>query len=137
MDKRWSQTIYQTEGYNKTGLDGEAYIEDGLVVKTSSPLNRNPGTNPEQLLSLSLSTCLEATLETIAKEQKLPHTAEVKVTVGLLGGTGNFEFLVHAEVRLPGVEETRAKVLVKEAEHRCCVSKLLLNSGNYTIEYVE
>lgn len=137
MDNRWNKTIYRTEGFNKMGLEGEAYIKDDLTVTTSSPLNKNSGTNPEQLLSLSLSTCLEATLEAIEKERKLPHTAEVRVIVGLIGQKGNFEFLVNAEIRLPGVEKELARAMVKEAEQRCCVSKLLLNSNNYIVSYVE
>ena len=77
QDERWSHPLYTATAINDEGLEGHAYIPGGLKVQTSSPMNDHPGTNPEQLLGLSLSTCLEATLEAVEKEHGLPHTGAV------------------------------------------------------------
>lgn len=61
QDERWNHPLYTTTAINDEGLEGHAYIPGGLKVQTSSPTNDHPGANPEQLLGLSLNTCLEAT----------------------------------------------------------------------------
>ncbi|EHL95704.1 peroxiredoxin, Ohr subfamily [Lentilactobacillus parafarraginis F0439] len=136
MDTRWNDPLYTTTGINSEGLEGHAYVPNGLNVKTSNPLNSHPGTNPEQLLSLSLSTCLEATLEAIEREHHLPHTSEVRVHVAFIGSRASYQFLVHAQIKVAGVDFATAQAMTAEAEHRCPVSKLLANSGNYTVETV-
>lgn len=136
MTSRWQQALYTTEGINSEGLEGHAYVPGGLKVQTSSPLNSHPGTNPEQLLSLSLSTCLEATLEAIEREHQLPHTAAVRVQVAFIGERAHYEFLVNAQIKIDGVDFKTAQELTAEAEKRCCVSQLLAGSQNYTVETV-
>ena len=84
QDERWNNPLYQTEAVNDEGLEGHAYVPGGIKVETSSPMNSHPGTNPEQLLGMSLATCLEATLEAIEKEHGVPHTAEVHVKVAFI-----------------------------------------------------
>lgn len=49
QDERWNHPLYTTEAINDEGLEGHAYVPDGLKVQTSSPMNDHPGTNPEQL----------------------------------------------------------------------------------------
>lgn len=72
QDERWNNPLYQTEAVNDEGLEGHAYVPGGIKVETSSPMNSHPGTNPEQLLGMSLATCLEATLEAIEKSTAFP-----------------------------------------------------------------
>ncbi|GAX00997.1 OsmC family protein [Secundilactobacillus silagei] len=127
---------YETEAINNDGVNGVAYIPNGLAVAVSHPLKDAPGTNPEQLLGLSLSTCLSATLEAIEKENGLPHLAEVHVHVSMVKGTAGLEFLVTARIHIPHISHTLAVDLVQQAERRCPVSKLLSNSDNYTVEVV-
>lgn len=136
MDPRWHNALYTTEGINSEGLEGHAYIPNGLKVQTSSPLNQHPETNPEQLLSLSLSTCLEATLEAIEREHHLPHTSAVRVQVAFIGERAHYEFLVNAQIKISGVDFETATKMTAEAEKRCCVSQLLAGSRNYTVETV-
>lgn len=133
IDERWQKALYVTEAINDEGLEGHTYVPNGLKLKTSSPLNTNPGTNPEQLLGMSLSTCLEATLQAIEKEHGLAHTAAVHVKVAFIGSKAHYEFLVHADVFLPGVDLDLAQAMVAEVERRCPVSQLLGGSENYTI----
>lgn len=128
---------YETKAINRDGLKGVAFVPNGLTVAVSDPLNDEPGANPEQLLGLSLSTCMAATLEAIEKENGLPHLAEVRVHVSMVKGTEGLEFLVTAKIAIPHITHGQAVDFVHQAEKRCPVSKLLSNSGNYTIEVVD
>ncbi|GAX08902.1 MAG TPA: dihydroneopterin aldolase [Lactobacillus sp.] len=128
---------YETEAINNDGVNGVAYIPNGLAVAVSHPLKDAPGTNPEQLLGLSLSTCMSATLEAIEKENGLPHLAEVHVHVSMVKSTDGLDFLVTARIHIPNISHAQAVDFVHQAEHRCPVSKLLSNSANYTIEVVD
>ncbi|WP_283680105.1 OsmC family protein [Lentilactobacillus sp. Marseille-Q4993] len=136
-DERWRRPLYRTEARNDEGLEGHAYVPGGIKVQTSSPLNDHLGTNPEQLLGMSLATCLKATLEFVQDEHKLPRSGQVHVQVAYIGAKANYEFLVNAQIRIPDVDFETAKQLTEETEGRCCVSKLLAGSANYTVETVE
>ncbi|WP_057741718.1 OsmC family protein [Liquorilactobacillus capillatus] len=131
------KVLYETEAINKDGLNGHAFIKDGLKIAISNPRGQAEGTNPEQLLGLSLSTCMNATLQAIEREQGLEHTSEVRVKVLMVKGSKGLEFLVKARIRIPSVELETAKRFVKLAEQNCPVSKLLSSNDNYTIEVVE
>lgn len=128
---------YETEAINNDGVNGVAYIPNGLAVAVSHPLEDKPGTNPEQLLGLSLSTCMSATLEAIEKENGLPHLAEVRVHVSMVKSTDGLDFLVTALIHIPHISHSQAVDFAHQAERRCPVSKLLSNSGKYTIEVVD
>ena len=58
---------YRTQAINSDGGDGRAHVPGGLDVAVASPLGTNveAGTNPEQLLALAWSTCLNATAQVI------------------------------------------------------------------------
>lgn len=136
-DPRWKTALYTTETYNEEGLEGHAFVPEGLNLQTSSPMNDHPGTNPEQLLGMSLSTCLVATMQAVEHEHQLEHHAKVRTKIAYIGERAHYEFLVHAQICVPGVDLTTAAKLVAEVEKRCCVSQLLSGSPNYSIEAVE
>ena len=104
MKKMKKDYLYETIAVNKDGVNGETYInkEDGLSVKVSSPLNNQIGTNPEELLVLSLSTCFNSTIKAILKEKKLVNKSRVEVKVQLkkeLEGMGFlFDVLILAAI---------------------------------------
>lgn len=104
MKKMKKDYLYETIAVNKDGVNGETYInkEDGLSVKVSSPLNNQIGTNPEELLGLSLSTCFNSTIKAILKEKKLVNKSRVEVKVQLkkeLEGMGFlFDVLILAAI---------------------------------------
>ncbi|WP_125573339.1 OsmC family protein [Levilactobacillus huananensis] len=131
-------SLYQTIAANDDGLEGHAYIADGgLDVLTSDPLNDQPGTNPEQLLGLALSTCLNATLAAIEKRDGLPHTSQVHTRVEFARDYRGFQFYVTAQVIIPGVEVSTAQQMVDLAERRCPVAKLLSGNANVQIVLVD
>ncbi|KRM95351.1 redox protein, regulator of disulfide bond formation [Liquorilactobacillus aquaticus DSM 21051] len=131
------KVLYETEAINQDGLNGKAFIENGLKIEVSNPRSDSPGTNPEQLLGLSLSTCMNATLQAIERKQGLEHTSEVRVKVTMVQGPTGLEFIVKARVHIPSVSLKIAESFVRLAERSCPVSKLLSGSKNYTIEAVE
>lgn len=136
-DPRWQTALYTTETYNEEGLEGHAFVSGELRLQTSSPLNDHPGTNPEQLLGMSLCTCLVATMQAVEKEQRVEHHAKVRTKIAYVGERAHYEFLVHAQICVPGVDLETAQQMVAEVEKRCCVSQLLRGSDNYSIEAVE
>ncbi|MFC6164249.1 OsmC family protein [Lactiplantibacillus dongliensis] len=126
-------SLYTTQAINTDGLQGNTYVPGGLTVPVSSPLSAAPGTNPEQLIGLALSTCLNATLELIEKEQRVPHQSTVVTTVKLSRDQQGYQFLVDATVTIPEVDQDTAVAWLKLAEARCPVAKLLAGSANVTI----
>lgn len=137
MDARWKKPLYVTTAINDEGLEGHAYVPEGIKVQISNPMNDHPGTNPEQLLGMSLATCLKATLQAVENEHNVPQSAQVHVNVAFVGERAVFEFLVHVQIRIPGVDFSTAQAFVHEAEGRCPVSKLLSANSTYTVETVE
>ena len=135
-DVRWDKALYTTDTYNIEGLDGRAYAKNGIEVQTSSPLNDNPGTNPEQLLGMSLCTCLVGTMEVILKEHKIDVEPRAHAKISYVRGKGHNEFLVHAQVAVQGQTLSQTRALVSEVENRCCVSQLLRGNDNYSLEAV-
>ena len=125
--------LYTTKAVNQDGLTGQSYVPDGIAVAVSSPLAATPGSNPEQLLGLALSTCLNATLEAIEKEHAQPHQSQVVTTVKMSRDRFGYQFLVDAAVTLPGVEPATAARWLALAERRCPVAKLLGDNANVQI----
>lgn len=126
-------TLYRTQAVNQDGLQGRAYVPDGLSVEIASPLSKTVGTNPEQLLGLALSTCLNATLEAIEKEHDFPHQSQVVTTVEMARDRFGYQFRLDAQVTIPEVDTTTAERWLALAEQRCPVAKLIGASANVRI----
>ena len=104
--------LYETIAVNKDGVNGETYInkEDGLSVKVSSPLNNQIGTNPEELLGLSLSTCFNSTIKAILKEKKLVNKSRVEVKVQLKKELESMGFLFEVLI-LAAIDDLEPEVI--------------------------
>ncbi len=105
------RSLYHTEVINDAGLNGHARVTLGgdLDVLTSSPLQDDPGTNPEQLLGLALATCLNATIEAEEGRRGLEHAAEVKVGVDMGKDTEGYQFFWTARSGFPKSLKQRPK----------------------------
>ncbi|RRK11394.1 OsmC family peroxiredoxin [Lactiplantibacillus garii] len=125
--------LYTTKAINADGLRGRAYVPDGLSVAVSSPLSSAAGTNPEQLLGLALSTCLNATLEAIEREHDQPHQSTVVTTVQMSRDRFGYQFFLDAQVTIPEADQSTASAWLALAEQRCPVAKLLGASVNVKI----
>ena len=130
---------YRTQAINRDGGDGTAGVPDGLTVTVSSPLNpdRDPaGTNPEQLLALAWSTCLNATAQAVVGGRA--RTA-VRVEVELhdaTTGTG-YEFHVDAYLSVEGASADESQRVLDAAHSRCPVSKLLGGAATVAVHAEE
>lgn len=128
--------LYRCEVINKDGIHGRSYVVDGLDVTVSSPLNTRPGTNPEELLGLSFSTCLSATLKQILKEEKIVNRkSKARVYVDLYHETDErgYYFLVTALLSVESFKADEILEIVKKVERRCPVSKLLIGSDGVSV----
>ncbi|AVK64616.1 dihydroneopterin aldolase [Lactobacillus sp. CBA3606] len=125
--------LYTTQAVNADGITGQAYVPAGLAVPVSSPLSATEGTNPEQLVGLALSTCLNATLAAIEAEHHYPHQSTVVTTVQLSRDRFGYQFWVDAQVTIPTVDATTAARWLALAESRCPVAKLLGASATVKI----
>lgn len=133
--------LYETIAVNKDGVNGETYInkEDGLSVKVSSPLNNQIGTNPEELLGLSLSTCFNSTIKAILKEKKLVNKSSVEVKVQLKKELEGMGFLFDVLI-LAAIDDLNPEVIediVHAASLRCPVYKLIKESDTVSVHIID
>lgn len=123
---------YRTQAINSDGGDGRAHVPGGLDVAVASPLGTNveAGTNPEQLLALAWSTCLNATAQVIvAGDRRTSVRVEVELHQSEPGP--GYEFHVDAYLSAEGATHAQAEEILTAAHARCPVSKLL--SGSATV----
>ena len=140
MKKMKKDYLYETIAVNKDGVNGETYInkEDGLSVKVSSPLNNQIGTNPEELLGLSLSTCFNSTIKAILKEKKLVNKSRVEVKVQLKKELEGMGFLFDVLI-LAAIDDLNPEVIediVHAASLRCPVYKLIKESDTVSVHII-
>ncbi|MEV7633099.1 OsmC family protein [Microbacterium sp. NPDC089318] len=118
---------YRTEAINGDGGTGTARVTDGMEVPVASPLAPYPdpdATNPEQLLALAWSTCLNATAQALVQRQR--RTA-VRIEVELHDASDGpgYEFHVDTYLSAEGLSLDETADLLARAHARCPVSKLL------------
>lgn len=141
MKKMKKDYLYETIAVNRDGVNGETYInkEDGLSVKVSSPLNNQIGTNPEELLGLSLSTCFNSTIKAILKEKKLVNKSRVEVKVQLKKELEGMGFLFDVLI-LAAIDDLNPEVIediVHAASLRCPVYKLIKESDTVSVHIID
>lgn len=141
MKKMKKDYLYETIAVNKDGVNGETYInkEDGLSVKVSSPLNNQIGTNPEELLGLSLSTFFNSTIKAILKEKKLVNKSRVEVKVQLKKELEGMGFLFDVLI-LAVIDDLNPEVIediVHAASLRCPVYKLIKESKSVAVHIID
>ncbi len=141
MKKMKKDYLYETIAVNKDGVNGETYInkEDGLSVKVSSPLNNQIGTNPEELLGLSLSTCFNSTIKAILREKKLVNKSRVEVKVQLKKELEGMGFLFDVLI-LAAIDDLNPEVIediVHAASLRCPVYKLIKESDTVSVHIID
>ncbi|MDN3494450.1 OsmC family protein [Planococcus sp. APC 4015] len=118
---------YRTRATNRDGGSGWSRVDGGLEVPVSNPLDPSSdasASNPEQLLALAWSTCLNATARAIVKGER---ATAVTVEVELHEATGRigYEFHATAFVSADGLDDEATRSLAEAAHARCPVSRLL------------
>lgn len=132
--------LFEATIHNTDGVNGTAYVEgpDALSVETSHPLNDSSGTNPEELFGLALTTCLNATIESLLKARGFQKRSKVTAKVQLRreeDGVG-FYFQVYLFAAIEDMEIEQAESIVQSAEKRCPVSKLTQGADTIVISIV-
>lgn len=132
--------LFEATVHNHDGVDGTAYVEgnDRLSVTVSSPMNDKPGTNPEELFGLALTTCLNATIESLLKARGLDNKSKVTAKIQLRredNGVGYY-FQVYIFAAIEGMELARADEIVQSADKRCPVAKLTQNASTIELKTV-
>lgn len=122
---------------NRTGANGESWVEDGLRVDVRSPLGneRDDGTNPEELLALAWATCLNSSARIVAG----PGTevrVRTRITLHKRHDGGLFEFRAHAELHFEGKSMDDAGRLAEAAHARCPVSRMMRGGSAVTVTAV-
>ncbi|KAA9086816.1 OsmC family protein [Microbacterium radiodurans] len=123
-------TRYRTTAINDDGGTGVSRVPGGLSVAVANPLQdgHDPAAaNPEQLLALAWSTCLDATVQAIVRAERRSRV-RVEVEMRDAVGRSGYEFVVTAFVSAQGLDEREAGELAASAHDRCPVSRLLQGS---------
>ena len=131
-------SLFHTEVVNDKGLHGDAFVKNGgLKVTISDPLNSTPGTNPEELLGLSLSTCLNATIQALLKGRGLKNKSRVEVQVDMVPEEkGGYFFEVAVLATIEDMPYEKADRIVQSAEKRCPVAKLMNGSKTVSVKTI-
>lgn len=132
--------LFEATVHNYDGVEGTDYVEGkgGLSVAVSSPTNDKPGTNPEELFGLALTTCLNATIESLLKARGMSHRSKVTAKIQLMredSGVGYY-FQVYIFGSIEGLELDRADEIVQSADKRCPVAKLTQNASTIELKTV-
>jgi len=132
---RRMNTRYRTSAVNRDGGTGSAGVPGGLTVRVANPLDPDfdrGATNPEQLLALAWSTCLNATAQAIVRGRR--RTAvRVDVEMRDAEGRGGYEFHVAATLSAEGLDARATEELADAAHQRCPVSRLLHAATTVTV----
>lgn len=129
------QAKYASELINEDGVNGVSYSLDGYQVTVSSPLNDQPGTNPEQLIGLAWVTCLNATLKAILKEQNINRKTRVRVIVSLMDEPhGGYYFTLFGYGSIEGFSIDETKNILEHAHKRCPISKLIQANPHVSLD---
>ncbi len=132
--------LYKTTVHNTDGLDGVAYVEGdrGLAVVTSNPLKDTPGTNPEELFGLSITTCLNATIQSLLRGRGYTYKSRVSADVEMRRESKEvgYYFQVTITASIEELDLSEAERLIDAAEKRCPVAKLTKGSSTVTVQTV-
>lgn len=133
-------TLYQTKARNLHGVDGTVELSSGKQVATNHPLGQGQGFNPEELIALAWSTCLNATIKALLEGRNLGHLdSRVDVIVSLekeMTGSG-FYFQVDGKVSIKGMGQEEGQKIMQQAHKRCPVSKLMTKAETLSLTYLE
>ena len=134
--------IYTANATVISGRDGHAKTDDNrLSLELSSPGNsdksskNSTGTNPEQLFACGYGACFGSVITSLAKKKNIVLTeVEVQAEVSLNEDNNEYFLSVVLHAILPGVEQSLAKSLVKDAHQICPYSKATRNNIEVTLK---
>lgn len=134
------QTLYTTSVTVSGGRNGVVKSSDGVLdleIRTPKEMGGPGGayTNPEQLFAAGYSACFDGALNLVARTKRIKlesTTVTAHVSFGK-DAEGGFQLHTVLEVKVNGVDQDTAKVLVEEAHQVCPYSRATRN-GNMQVE---
>ncbi|GAB3028261.1 organic hydroperoxide resistance protein [Mycobacterium bourgelatii] len=134
------EVVYTTESTaTGGGRDGHVKSDDGRIDMETRPPKamggNGEGTNPEQLFSAGYAACFLGALRLVAGKAKVKLDDATSVTVQVGFGKdseGGFGLTGKIVGYLPGLEQSQAEDLVKQAHGVCPYSKA--TRGNIDVE---
>lgn len=115
---------------------GQSQTDDGKVsVTTHVPKDMGgsggPGTNPEQLFAVGISTCFLGAMHAAAgrAKQKLPEGTSVTAAVSFADREDKVGFAIDAELTatVPGLSKAEIEDLMKRADQICPYAHMMRN----------
>lgn len=132
------EKLYHTEIINNNGTDGDVEIVGGMAYAVSSPLKEGQeGLNPEQLMGMAWSTCLNATLISLLKGRAQGHLkSRVRVIVDMMKEQDmpGYYFRMKAIVAVETFDTNKTMKLALQSDKYCPVSKLIQGNPHLSIE---
>ena len=122
--------MYSTSATTKGGRNGRAILDaGGMALAMSLPKEMGgagDGMNPEQLFALGYSSCFGQAILAMGKKHGV-DTADAQITaaVTLNKDDTSFALSVELKVRMPGVDETKARQILDDAHQICPYSKAM------------
>lgn len=135
------KALYTATASVKGGRTGSVETSDGVLkLKLSMPKSMGgdggDGTNPEQLFAAGYGACYASALANVAEKAGVQvDQAEVThhVSIGKDESDGGFQLAVEIDVKLPGVERSKAQELIHQAHDFCPYSKA--TRGNIEVKF--
>lgn len=128
------KTIKSFHAVNEDGANGTTYINGGISVDIASVYkNEHNKSNPEELLGMSLATCMHSSLKFILFQDKLSNNSRVDVLVSLVLNKDSklYEFKIDLYLQIEDMTLEQISNYLTLTKERCPVSKLFNNSTNY------
>jgi len=124
-------TLYTAKAHIVGGRDGRATAARGYPdleikppVETGGPADAAEATNPEELFALGYGACFLGALKHVCGQEKIgTKDFTIDSVVSLHNDDGNFDVSVELHGNLPGVDEDRAKELLRRAHEVCPYSR--------------
>ncbi len=133
----------------KGGRDGAGEVTDlrsGVAVPLSTPPEfggAGNGTNPEQLLAMSVAACYSITLGIVLSNRKVPFVdVQADVTGEVLENGPSFTYTkltLRPRITLVGADDTQAKVaedMAHKAEGYCIITNAIRDKVQVAVEPV-
>jgi len=136
------QSLYETTATYTEGTEkgtGTAKIEQdgGLEVYITNPINNKEGTNPAQLVALSVVSCFSLHLNDIEARDNLPKTGSVRAKALVFSDHLGYKYGVTVEVDLPDIPKEKALEIVELLKLRCPTTKLFKESSDIVVELID
>ena len=135
------RVLYQAQVKATAGRDTRAVSSDGVLdLKVTMPRDlggtNGRGTNPEQLFAACFAACFLGMIRLVALREgiALPTNTEVEANVGVGPISRGFGIEVEFRIRLPGLTQAEADLLVQKSHAVCPYSNA--TRGNVPVRLV-